>query len=154
VEGHIIARGLTRNAQLRPALTGGLSGPSLGAQTRTQVGFTLHKPSEENERSEIALDFHLILGFARSRNTYFSDRPTRLARSVRSWSSRYPDWIVSISSLAPATSITLRVRTQNASGGLGRRCHRVLGADELSQHVNKRELRLTDKSQFEFPTSS
>ena len=42
------------------ALTGGLSGPSLGAQTRTQVG--LHKPSEENERSEIALDFHLILG--------------------------------------------------------------------------------------------
>ena len=51
------------------ALTGSLSGPGLGAQTRTKVGFTLHKPSEENERSEIALDFHLILGFARHERT-------------------------------------------------------------------------------------
>ena len=110
------------------ALTGSLSGPGLGAQTRTQVGFTLHKPSEENERSEIALDFDLILGSlgmndpangsfcSWPRNTRFSDRPTRLARSVRSWSSRHPDWMVSIGSLAPAKSITLRVRTQNASG--------------------------------------
>jgi hypothetical protein len=30
----------------------------------------------------------------------------------------------------------------------------VLGADELSQHANTRELRLMDKSQFEFSTSS
>jgi hypothetical protein len=29
----------------------------------------------------------------------------------------------------------------------------VLGADELSQHANKRELRLMDKSQFDFFTS-
>jgi hypothetical protein len=57
--------------------------------------------------------------------------------------------MVSISSLAPAASITLRVRTQNASGG-PRADATVLGADELSQHANKRELRLMDKSQFEF----
>src|SRR3982074_986609 len=115
------------------ALTGGLSGPSLGAQTRTQVG--LHKPSEENERSEIALDCHLILGFARYERPVHDFPLWPMVLSVLgpgilvSAIARHdslgvyaagvvvtPDWMVSISSLAPAISITLHVRTQNASG--------------------------------------
>ena len=52
-----------------------------------------------------------------TRNTCFSDRPTRLARSVRSCSNRHPNGMVSISSLAPAAAIALRVGTESALGG-------------------------------------
>jgi hypothetical protein len=61
--------------------------------------------------------------------------------------------MVSISSLAPAASITLRVRPKTHPAAQDADAT-VLGADELSQHANKRELRLMDKSQFEFSASS